>query len=686
MKDTSIIGETRLMKCGMKCTVIEDFGSTNITVQFEDGAIVYKRQRTSFRRGSIANPNYSSHLSQRVSHLNETRMMRCGLNATIIAENTQKDITVQFEDGVVVEHKTYQSFRDGYIKHPTKNQQEYEHELTGETRKMNCGLFATVIEDYGKNDITVQFENGEIRQHIWRVNFLRGSVACPGLSKSEANRISIVGETRTMDCGLKCTVIQDNGTNDISVEFDDGTVKEHQRRRDFKYGMIVPPNYKRIKKAPEEYIGVSRLMGCGLSCQVIKCNEGLLTVQFEDGIVVDNQTIKSFDNHSIKHPTKKFSKKRNYIGETRMMNCGLTATVIEDFGSKNLTIQFEDGTIRENVGFTAFSRGEVSRLNNKARNKMVSIGERALMACGMYCTIIRDYGENDIAVEFEDGTIIEHCRRGRFIERGISNPNIDRTKSILGQTERMRNGQLCTVIEDNGSEDITVRFEDGTIIEHTYRTSFRTGYINNPNFTVGSILGVEKTMKNGVKATVIEDINAKNITIKFEDGTIVTEKQREKFLSGNIGNPNLNGRSYPERILYYVIKRYFPEAIREFRPDWLKNPLTNANLEIDIWIPDRNIGIEYDGAAYHNTETQRSLAKKELIEAADEITSLIVVLEKGSIEYNTPKRKNYMLHHDSSYYEYPHLLRDLEEVINSILHYLGINESISIDDVLDDLD
>lgn len=37
MKSKSILNKKEMMKCGMKCTVIEDNNYDDITVQFEDG-------------------------------------------------------------------------------------------------------------------------------------------------------------------------------------------------------------------------------------------------------------------------------------------------------------------------------------------------------------------------------------------------------------------------------------------------------------------------------------------------------------------------------------------------------------------------------------------------------------------------------------------------------------------------
>ena len=44
---------------------------------------------------------------------------------------------------------------------------------------------------------------------------------------------------------------------------------------------------------------------------------------------------------------------------TRMMNCGLSATVIEYKDCKNLTVQFEDGLTKHGVRSDHFMEGRV---------------------------------------------------------------------------------------------------------------------------------------------------------------------------------------------------------------------------------------------------------------------------------------------------------------------------------------
>ena len=60
-------------------------------------------------------------------------------------------------------------------RHETNN---YRGEFwVGRSKKMNCGLVATIIEDFGYHDITIQFEDGLIRYHCRKDRYKDGAIA-----------------------------------------------------------------------------------------------------------------------------------------------------------------------------------------------------------------------------------------------------------------------------------------------------------------------------------------------------------------------------------------------------------------------------------------------------------------------------------------------------------------------------
>lgn len=119
------------------------------------------------------------------------------------------------------------------------------------------------------------------------------------------------------------------------------------------------------------------------------------------------------------------------------------------------------------------------------------LGQSAEMTCGMKATVIEDYGAKNISVQFEDGTVVKGITRRKFKNRTVINPNVipviekkkkdigneKKKSSYVGQTKRMNSGHIATVVEDFGCNDITIRFEDGVIRKHCRRDKFREGKI-----------------------------------------------------------------------------------------------------------------------------------------------------------------------------------------------------------------
>ena len=106
------------MHNGMLATIIEYRKSTDMDIQFEDGKIRYGVQYEKFQRGSVLHPDKTKEAKAQ-RRAGETRMMNCGKKATIIAYRTSHDIDVQFEDGVVVYNKKYSKFQNGSVGYPS---------------------------------------------------------------------------------------------------------------------------------------------------------------------------------------------------------------------------------------------------------------------------------------------------------------------------------------------------------------------------------------------------------------------------------------------------------------------------------------------------------------------------------------------------------------------------------------
>lgn len=148
----------------------------------------------------------------------------------------------------IYDHHLVVAWYDNIISNYELEEERKQHQplTVGEIKTMNCGMAATILADDGYKNITIQFEDGTIVEKCCRDKFLEGKIVNPSL-KQEKNvpkeckkscKKSYVGKSAIMNCGLRATVIEDFGCNNITVEFEDGLVKKNCRRDKFRDGNI----------------------------------------------------------------------------------------------------------------------------------------------------------------------------------------------------------------------------------------------------------------------------------------------------------------------------------------------------------------------------------------------------------------------------------------------------------------
>ena len=125
---TDRLGETRMMNCDMDATIIRYGNNKDIDVRFKDGTVVKHKAYNAFEKGNIANTNIKVSAE---NCLGETRMMNCGMEATIVRYRKYTDIDVRFEDGAVAKHKLYDPFKKSKIAHPSISQRDGSKDFHG---------------------------------------------------------------------------------------------------------------------------------------------------------------------------------------------------------------------------------------------------------------------------------------------------------------------------------------------------------------------------------------------------------------------------------------------------------------------------------------------------------------------------------------------------------------------------
>ena len=121
------------------------------------------------------------------------------------------------------------------------------------------------------------------------------------------------------------------------------------------------------------------------------------------------------------------------------------------------------------------------------------------------------------------------------------------------------------------------------------------------------------------------------------------------------------GTSFPETVIYYYIKRIFPDAIHFYK---------DLGFELDIYIPSRKIAIEYDGYYFHKNKVKLDIWKNQQCKEKNitlyRLRENLPSLNFYSIDIQCDKKQKY-------------LTSAIEILINKIC-----NEKIKID-ILSDL-
>lgn len=176
------------------------------------------------------------------------------------------------------------------------------------------------------------------------------------------------------------------------------------------------------------------------------------------------------------------------------------------------------------------------------------IGETVTAKNGLKATIRKYNSNKDITIQFEDGTIVNGIQYGNFVKGMIGNPKLRELKRDLdkhrieriGETNINKQGLLMTIVEYRTSRDIDIKLETGEVLKHREYKKFKTGSIKRCDYSTkkqDNRLGETVVNNKGILLEIIDYKNAKNITVRFEDGSIKSGVEYQKFKEGSIMHP-----------------------------------------------------------------------------------------------------------------------------------------------------
>lgn len=440
--------------------------------------------------------------------------MKNKLQATIVAYRNSTDIDVQFTDGIVVTNKSYQAFRQGLIRHPhirPENQMgiKMKEERIGQTQQMNNGMVATIIQYNNAHDITIQFEDGIIVEHIRYKVFTQGGVSHPNIKATTVNSIqefAIRYYLRNLGFRkIEQGEWQDRGfgrleldfyheEKHIAIEYDGGHHRQYDTiQRDIRkdticqqLGIILyrlrDPMIPPIKHSTSiNYVlDKNKVIRLGL----IDCKEELVAILNKHNIVHDNVAI-NFKHDVESIMTEYRDSYINYYANKRIgekhynKQSQQYVTIIAYRSAKDLDVQFEDGAIRTGIMYSHLINGRLchpSKLPNTVAQER--IGSKHTMNNGLQATIIAYRKSDDIDVQFDDGAIRYGVTYDHFKDGKIGHPSTLRghgAETRLGEEKTMNCGLQAKVIAYRQAHDIDVQFSTGEIRQNVDYYNFKTG-------------------------------------------------------------------------------------------------------------------------------------------------------------------------------------------------------------------
>lgn len=121
-----------------------------------------------------------SYQKTKTYRIGEEKQQKCGQSARIIAYPSGADMTVQFDDGRIIEHVSYYAFTNGNVNYNRKGSpKDIKSYRVGESVVCSNEMIATIVAYRSYQDIDVRFDDGLVVEHISYARFFQHGVPHP---------------------------------------------------------------------------------------------------------------------------------------------------------------------------------------------------------------------------------------------------------------------------------------------------------------------------------------------------------------------------------------------------------------------------------------------------------------------------------------------------------------------------
>ena len=236
------IGYTKRAANGHDMTIIARQGDL-FDIMFDDGVVRSGISRQAFVQGSVKHPDTKIANNHKTNRVGLTKVANNGQKMTITGYRKASDITVEFDDKTVV-NTSWKAWEEGSVFNPNKYKNDMADAKIGTSVTRDDGQTMTIIAYRKNSDIDVRFDNGYIAKNVSFSNFQKGRIKNPTFNK-------YVGQKTRSNCGLMMEITgtsQKTGESNrvlYTVQFEDGSVVENRRYKDFATGRITHPKLAR---------------------------------------------------------------------------------------------------------------------------------------------------------------------------------------------------------------------------------------------------------------------------------------------------------------------------------------------------------------------------------------------------------------------------------------------------------